>query len=793
MKTVSIIIPVFNEENNIVSVIESVLSSDTLGLKKEIIIVDDGSTDNTKLKVEKILQAKVQLISFPENKGKGAALKAGFKRASGDILLVQDADREYNPSDYKTLLRPFLNYVAQVVYGSRNSNRKTFHTKYSYLPFYWGGIALTWIINILFGTRLTDQATGYKVFDARYKQLLTSPRENRFSYEVAVTGLLARSGIQIREVPIHYTPRTFYEGKKIGVWDFIESIFVALRYSLNPLILPLILILYFWKDSIFHLSTQIHDWMDGTFMIWTVQNNIEHFKAFAISKLYETNAMYSFPHSLSMTDHFYFPSFIATLISLFSSNYFLQFNVLTVGNHILLLFSFYLLAGRITRNSWIKTISSFYFAFGPYFFLQMGHLQMVFLWPLILSVYYLSDSTKSPTSVVNSGVWMGLQFLTGTYLGVMGFLLATLHFVCSYFFDNQRFDVIKRYALFLFFFLLVGMVSIYGYFQVNALYHPVREQGQYVSYAAHITDYLFTVNRSFIYSLFPSWTTLNNHNSSERAAFIGFLPLIIFGVWILFQKKRLVLSMSLNKNTIWLIALFCIGFIFSLGPRFNWNGIYKVTPLPYLVLLKLFPPVGIIRATARWYVYIHFAVSVGMVYFLSQIEPILPKKSKAGIMTLLFAFAVLEFYVSPVQTVQKGYIRASDTFLKKQCVLQPGAILEYPFEYRAPDRTVEKFLAAKTNTLMYSTLHTCPTLSGFSSFEPPLFLTLQRIFDSQGFSDTTITQLQQLSITYVRVSKNHLNSKEKQNPQSYITSNKLHQIYSDVESTIYRIDKKNYD
>ena len=239
MQTLSIIIPVFNEEKLIEKVLNEVIRADSLGLKKEIIIVDDGSTDNTVKNVKYQMtndkysrkNTKLFLIEKSKNEGKGSALKTGFAKATGDILMVQDADNEYSVADYPLLIVPFIKDNADVVYGSRNIMRKSFHTRYSYFLFYIGGILLTWIVNLLYRTFLTDQATGYKLFSKKVKKILLKANENGFSYEVAVTALLAENGYQFRETPIHYSPRTMKDGKKINILDFIKSILVALKYK----------------------------------------------------------------------------------------------------------------------------------------------------------------------------------------------------------------------------------------------------------------------------------------------------------------------------------------------------------------------------------------------------------------------------------------------------------------------------------------------------------------------------------------------------------------------------------
>lgn len=223
-KTISIVIPVFNEQKTTQKIVDRVLLADTLGLTKELIIVDDGSTDGTRTILAKIRKRGIKKLLLDKNYGKGYALRQGIAIATGDIVLVQDADLEYNPDDYPVLLSPFLAQGAKVVFGSRELNIN----KHSYPLFFIGGKIVTITTKLLFGGRLTDVPTGYKAFD---RQLLKKiPLKcKRFEFCPEVAAEILKRGIRITEVPIRYKPRRIEDGKKIKWQDGIEAIITLLR------------------------------------------------------------------------------------------------------------------------------------------------------------------------------------------------------------------------------------------------------------------------------------------------------------------------------------------------------------------------------------------------------------------------------------------------------------------------------------------------------------------------------------------------------------------------------------
>jgi len=223
-RKLSVLVPVFNERNTVVEVLRRIRAVE-IPLEREIVVVDDGSTDGTRDVLRQLGDSTVKVVMHPVNRGKGAAIRTALENASGDLVLIQDADLEYDPDDWNKLLLPVLKGKAQVVYGSRFTGERR-----NMLFTHWvGNRFLSLVTNVLYNTTLSDMETCYKLIDRDLLKGITI-RADRFDLEPEITAKLLRQGVRIYEVPISYTGRDYEEGKKITWRDGAVALWTLVKY-----------------------------------------------------------------------------------------------------------------------------------------------------------------------------------------------------------------------------------------------------------------------------------------------------------------------------------------------------------------------------------------------------------------------------------------------------------------------------------------------------------------------------------------------------------------------------------
>ena len=229
-KTLSVLVPVYNEKNTIEECLKKILSADTSGLELQIIVSDNNSTDGTREILSSFKHSKVKCLFRDKNNGKGANIKNALKHAEGDIILFQDSDLEYSPENYPDLLKPFFENEADVVYGSRLTRAKI--TKIMGFPNYIGNKIFTLLANFLFNRIYTDIATGYKVFKKDIIKNI-SIKSDGFEIEPEITAKISKNKkLNIYEVPITIYSRGYDEGKKVKWWDFFIYVYTLFKWRI---------------------------------------------------------------------------------------------------------------------------------------------------------------------------------------------------------------------------------------------------------------------------------------------------------------------------------------------------------------------------------------------------------------------------------------------------------------------------------------------------------------------------------------------------------------------------------
>lgn len=486
-----------------------------------------------------------------------------------------------------------------------------------------------------------------------------------------------------------------------------------------------LLILLFVFRSLFlnGFNKSLTSWGDYPYIIWVMNQNVEHIKDFDFTHFFESNIFYPYKNTLLLSDLLLPQSIIYLIISIFGFNLIANFNILLLLTFVLDYLSLFLFWKVFFKKNSLSFLGSIVFIFSP-FFGQLGHFQMMSYWPMFFSLYFLVKDRFSFKwkNVLISGIFLAIQFLASVYLAIFLCFIAGFWFLFS-FKKNDFKLILKSFLIYFLTFFVLDFVFINGYLKIKYDYGIERNLGEYILYSAHITDYIFPDNvSSFFYRnnfFIEKWKSFNYHVSGERACFPGILlsVLFLFGFFNLTKSgKRRSIGFELTRERCFFFLLILIGFFFSLGPRLNVNGVYAHIPLPSYLFLKFLPLFNTIRASARW----SFLFYLGMIYFLLFFLKKIKNEKFFNVIILAVLFCFILEYLPISLTSFESNIKLDDYFSLGENCTNEDVLLEIPYTHLfGVDGGIGVGLSYITKVEFDSYLHKCHLVNGYSGYDIP--------------------------------------------------------------------------
>lgn len=530
----------------------------------------------------------------------------------------------------------------------------------------------------------------------------------------------------------------------------------------------LLLTTFIFRSLLLNISTHLLDWYDYPLYVWTMFQNIQHIKNGSFDGFFDGNIFYPFKGVLLFTDLFLPTSLIGFILSFFTKNIILIFNIvffITIFLNITAVFMFW---KNYFSSKWLLFFTTLTTAFSPFFFLETGHYQMLNFWPMFFGMAFLTRKQFSLKNAVVVGIFIGIQFLVSVYFSIfMLFALGIWYLIEVWPVRRKKQNLLKvfRHAVFvlLAFFAVAGFF-IFKYIQVKNAYEIIRPLWEYVIYAANLTDYFFANYNSLVTntSFVQKWNSFNQHFSSAQFPGLVLLTLSIIGMFIYQRvKKNSLFSFSLSPQNIFFITLMILGFIFSFGPRLSVNGTYIGIPLPYAIVLKLVPFFEPIRADVRWSFFFYF----GLVYFATLGLQKLASFRKEATLVIFFSVLYL-FEIVPISklTEVKAYYPSVYKFIEDECREKRQVVLEYPLTQDKKGGNIVTNLTYRTQMIMASMHHDCDIINGYSGYIPKdyerfenEFYTTVNIGDEEMFWQL----LKQRNVNIVKFNKNEIYENKK--------------------------------
>jgi len=505
-------------------------------------------------------------------------------------------------------------------------------------------------------------------------------------------------------------------------------------------ILFVVVLLFIFRDLVGNMSTNLPDWRDYAFITWITNQNINHIKTLDFANIFNTNAFFPYTNTLFLSETFFTLSLVGLPISLFVKDPIILFNLLFLLTFVLNYASLFLFWKKITKSEGVAFIGSVATVFSPYFYAQFGHFQMITYWPLMFSLYFLVDSKRNKKKLFLVGLFLAIQFLASVYLTYFLCVAILLYLFFDFLKNRNIKSVLVSFFIIFSLFLALDGVFIKGYMNTQKYFGVKREYGEYVGYSAHLTDYLFPRQQSYLYNntFFKKWNAYNKHNLGEVASFPGFVLTItaLLGIFGFKNSKySLVVIFKKEAERYWFLSLVAIGFLFSLGPRLNFNGVYSGIPTIYTLLLKI-PFVEAIRGLERWSFLFYFGLTYFSLLYIKTIK-------KRYVLFIVLTILLLELAPFKTLTYAGSYINNNDEVLRDICSIQKTAILEIPVTHFDTTGSIAEGVSYITTRELATLYNHCHLINGYTGYDlPSIANTKNQIYesiaskDSQGFYKT---------------------------------------------------------
>lgn len=535
-----------------------------------------------------------------------------------------------------------------------------------------------------------------------------------------------------------------------------------MRRSLTYFGIFLLILVFSFRDLILHISSDLIDWLDYPFIVWVMNQNINHISSLDFANLFNTNAFYPHTNTLLFSDLILPQSIMALPFSVVLDNSILVFNLVFFATLILNYLSSFLFWKIIFKNDVICFVGGILVVFSPFFHTQLSHFQMLSYWPLFFSLYFVFKDSHKPDIKyqIITGALLAIQFLASVYLAIFLLFVLSMYYLTNLIHERKFRHTFRRVAIVVFTFLILDAVFLNAYLDTWSMYDIQREPSEYVKYSANLSDYMFSgkinslIHESWIAN---RWNSFDKHTLGEKAVSPGFLLSIcgLFGlITITKTESKAEIKFSLSRERTFFLLLILGGFLFSLGPRLIFNGTNSDIPLPYHFILKYIPLIDSIRTPARW----SFLVYVGIIYFALVFIREITSRYKI-LVSIILLLIVVEYIPVRMSTHEEVHLTKQYQALKEICVDETQVLLEVPITHYGAGDNIADGLNYISKIHLSSVYHECKMINGYSGYELPALYGLAGDFYGlieQGDVAVLVDFLRQQNITLVKFNEDKM-------------------------------------